>query len=662
MGIRQIFLAVGICFAVLLWPPQTLQAQGTAVDAEIVYMDSVGVIHVLDPYPVNNPFAIQWRSPQSGWRDLALGDFNADGDLEIVAIRGESDTGRLTIFDPVVVSGIINPNQLINGIPWEMLYDVALPGRPSLIAAGDLNAAIAGDEIVVGIDLNAANISNPEETYRMMTLQAANSPPNGRSWQPVVPDYHFGHSWQSIALGNFDGNGGAEIALSDERQGGLRVYRLEGRFVKIYHNDNGLRPWDGVATAWYLPATAPKLAALRRPTNNMPSVWVLGYDSGEPELFVDVFKEFLYPEPRMLFAADINGNGDDELFLLRRALGLQPHLIMRNGGDDALPRFEVRLDGDNGYTVGAGGDVDGDSRDEVAVLRNNRIRLYGSPEITTTTFVDYNLVTDEHILKFGNLDASGFLRQARFQVSASTLAETLVAGEQKEKSVKFQLTNIGTEETLNFAIEATDAPAWLSIQPWIGETSNTPTEISLGFDGRTLAAGLYRTTFSISASNVQVSNAPLALDVTLTVLPGLVINPTTLFVPYTCDDSTPAQSQLIAIDAPAGTTFTACILSGAADGAACNAAEANAGATAAESANSSMIPWPSQVAWATASSSNIAPTQLTLTVAPNEITGEWADAHLRIEAIDANKTPQVRTASIVALCTRQRIFLPVIRG
>src|SRR3712207_466402 len=76
-------------------------------DEEIVYIDADGVIRVLDTRVTGGNPEIKWFSPDSSWRDFALGDVNNDGDQEIVAIGGGRDDGKLAVFDPVVASGII---------------------------------------------------------------------------------------------------------------------------------------------------------------------------------------------------------------------------------------------------------------------------------------------------------------------------------------------------------------------------------------------------------------------------------------------------------------------------------------------------------------------------------------------------------------------------
>ena len=97
-------------------------------DDELVYLAPSGVIKVFDPTVATGEPEVKWQSPSGGWSHIALGDFNADGDAEIVAIS-RSDTNRLAIFDPVAEG--LEPGDedgVINGIPWKLLHEQPLTG------------------------------------------------------------------------------------------------------------------------------------------------------------------------------------------------------------------------------------------------------------------------------------------------------------------------------------------------------------------------------------------------------------------------------------------------------------------------------------------------------------------------------------------------------
>lgn len=110
---------------------------------EIVYVDRNGIIRVLDTQ--GDPL-VQWFSPTGGWREIDLGDVNDDGDLEIIAIGSEGGNTKIGVFDPVIASGITDPNKKINGIPWDTLYEETFVGSPGIVVAGNFDNAIPGDE------------------------------------------------------------------------------------------------------------------------------------------------------------------------------------------------------------------------------------------------------------------------------------------------------------------------------------------------------------------------------------------------------------------------------------------------------------------------------------------------------------------------------------
>ena len=119
-------------------------------DEEIVYIDIFGVIRVIDPW-------CQWPTsravvqPDRGLGATALGDFNNDGDMEIVAITDEGGP-KLTIYDPVVTSEPVGHRRKINGLYWATFYELTLPAAPNLIGTGNFNPDVPATEIVVVYD------------------------------------------------------------------------------------------------------------------------------------------------------------------------------------------------------------------------------------------------------------------------------------------------------------------------------------------------------------------------------------------------------------------------------------------------------------------------------------------------------------------------------
>ncbi|MGL4649017.1 MAG: hypothetical protein ACRC1H_06400, partial [Caldilineaceae bacterium] len=146
-------LGLGALIVLAVAPGQLGAAQAQTPDEEVVTIDPAGIIRARDPSPPSGRLAVTWFSPTGGYVNAALVDANRDGDMEIVALRNVTVEGvpayRLDLYDPVVASGPVDPDQTIGSIPWALLYSLPLTDQPALVAAGDLDPAAPGDEIFV---------------------------------------------------------------------------------------------------------------------------------------------------------------------------------------------------------------------------------------------------------------------------------------------------------------------------------------------------------------------------------------------------------------------------------------------------------------------------------------------------------------------------------
>lgn len=617
-------------------------AQIVSKDDEVVYLDAQGYIRVYDPAQTNTP-AVTWVSPIGGWVDFALGDLNGDGDSEIVAVQGDTGSGRLTIYDPVVTSGVIVPNQLFNGIPWRILYDTTVAGAPYLVTTGELDAAVAGAEIVYGALLNTEDEDDTNDEVTLSVLHATAAA--GSAWGQVAQRTTSGSPWRQITVGNLDGTAPDELTLVD-KDGALEIYRLSApTLTRIFNNESDSRPWQTTTVARFFSVGLPGLAASRSASPGFHSFVVLVYDTDEEGDFRDAHSEYFLPAPEQLFAGDINGNGDEEIFFLRSVpsnITNLPRLVMRNRGTDTPPAFEQALDTDNGFGGGAAGDVDGDGRAEVVIMRNNRLRTFTQLEVNANS-IDYTptATTNARTIHAGNLDRNGYLKTPTFSVSPATSVEsTLAAGEQSAPGT-FTISNTGEGGSIPFTVRSQGSPTWLRLSNNTGQTQGA---FTLSFDARLLTAGVYTTTILIESSNAQVSNAPLVMSARLTVRAGLT--PRSLGVvanAASCGADAADVTIPLVIDGPTGMTFVAKIV-----------------ATTGEAQNSaSRIDWPSAVAWVAAQSTNSTPTTMQLTFHPQELASPLVQATLELTAADAQGT-QVRRVPLILLCTQAQIYLPLI--
>ncbi len=339
---------------------------------EIVYIDSSGVIRVLD---TQGDQLVQWFSPTGGWGWIALGDVNDDKDLEILALARDGANTRVAVFDPVAASGATDPNKKINGIPWDTLYEPApFPGEAQFIYSGDYDTGIPGDEFIIGYRNEAIGLTFIE-IWNAQSL-AANGKPTGRDWKLHIQK-SFAEPYEFATSGQMIEGGTEEVFLFDRDSKLTRfdVFRPELDFERIdgKKSDNDayrmaalgqIREGGNEETAIIASASRPDKASL------------LVYEtSGDLELETDEDWAFA-PQPEFVFLADISGNDDEEVFILRKYPEGDEgaRLIMRDewGDDrDRHPEIEIALMANgskNEFRVGAGGDTDGDGKDEVVIL------------------------------------------------------------------------------------------------------------------------------------------------------------------------------------------------------------------------------------------------------------------------------------------------------
>ncbi len=642
-----------VCLFLGLGPTASaLQAQSPVadpqnIDAEIVYLDAQGYIRVLDTLLANGP-AVEWISPIGGWQDFALGDFNGDGDTEIVAVKNAAGTGQLTLYDPVIAAGPIVPNQLINGIPWRVLYDSTLTSIPFLVAAGELDPATPGDEIAYLVRRTVGD----DEEIDLALLHATDS--DGFTWAQFAERRDFNGTRTQIELGELVGGAAEEVILVDD-DGILEVYEVRGSNLnRILNRESDSRPWKAATVARFFSFGPPGLVTSRASSPGAASFLVFVYDSREESNFRDAYSEFFLPAPERLFVGDINGNGDEEVFFLRTVpsnITNQPRLVMRNRGADQLPAFEQPLDIDNGYRGGTAADVDGDGRAEVIVMRDNRVRLYDQPEVNTTaTDITLPAVTNQRTIHAANLDRNGVVKTPTFTVSPVQLTGGLAAGEQSTVG-NFIMSNSGEGGSIPFTVRTDGNPIWLLLDKTSG---TTPTTFAASFDARLLNAGVYTTNLIIESSNDQVNNVPLLIEVTLTVRPGLTPRSLGMVAAApSCAADAPNLVMPLQLDGPAGMTFVAKIL---ADNGELTTQRAD---SAEQMPNAPAVVWPSDVSWVSAQSNNSTPTTMLLTFTPQALGSELVNATLELTAADTFGQ-QVRQVPLTLLCIQGQSYLPLI--
>lgn len=494
---------------------------------EIIYIDENGVIRVLD---LQGDPLVQWFSPTDGWRQIVLLDINDDGDNEILALKNlGGDRFRVEVFDPVVAFGAMDPSKQINGIPWDSLWAQEFSGDGEYVVAGNFDDAIPGDEFAFGYMVGTTSVI---EIWNAASL-GSNGKPTGRDMKLHIRkefpefEYTFG------VAGNLDGVGADELVLIDSESTITRldVYRPDRDMILADSETSSNDRFKFAAIGQIIAGGREELAAIltvSRPGRTSLRTYILGDDM---DLGEDAMWAFA-PQPEWVFLADIRGNGDKEVFFVRNypASSNGPRLIMRDDwGDDQRQNSGLiewsLMDGGskNEFRAGAGGDVDGDGRDEVILLRDDRIRVYHRPETGNEgsgNFNDYFVNTDNRRtnLLVGDLDRNGFTTGPILVVSGNMIDAIVPAGTVSQEST-ISVSNIGTDGAVGINAIIPSGSGWAQVTPVF---ATTPANFRVRFDATSLAPGSYSTTMTLRANASNVQNDNFVVYLNLTVVPPVL--------------------------------------------------------------------------------------------------------------------------------------------
>jgi len=459
---------------------------------ELIYIDQVGTIRILDlTSPLDAPVYL-WTSPISGWRSFATGDFNNDGDHEIVAIGGGQTDGLLAVYDPSSIS-----------LEDELLYTKKLAGEPTIVAAGDFDLNVPGHEILYDYILDEADRPKPDHRIRLVVMRNSSQPVDGRSWSTFI-ERNMSFGWDRVAVGNVDQQGIDEVALANTEEGLLRVYRLDQGVEHFFSHASEVNPWNDVALGNIHLGARTELVGVRTTRASLSTLFVFDYDHEEEE-YVDGYNDRFQPGPHTVFLADINGSGDDEIFMLRNvpqnAANNPPRLFMRNLGNDDSNPFEITLNRNNLFVGATGGDIDGDGKDEIIVTSDSLIRIFTEPDQETAQMT-YRATS--HGRRLGVADVGNL--NYTLQASQSQLNATLIKGTESEP-INIFLNNITNQRPISFTAALERDVPWATLNV---DINRTPATLSVNFNATNLAPGSYDNKLLVNSDIIEI---PIQLTV-----------------------------------------------------------------------------------------------------------------------------------------------------
>jgi len=490
------------------WAEQTAVSLAE-LDDELVLIEANGRIKVVDPHVSAGFEEVSWQSGATGYTDVRLGDFNGDGDQEILALKGST----AELFDPVVQDG---------ATPVTGSWSITSPYKYYNMATGDIDGDGRDEIVLLRQDDAANNIKSHVLVYD------GNSA--GTVWT-LSKDLEHGTEWLDVDMGDLNGDGKADLALMRNGETGYKdrlilILNPSAGYATL-HNKSYTFDWILLELAnTHKVASGDKVEIItsrKDVLGQLPSILVFRWASGVT--LEDVWDGTFFPYWTDIEGGDLNGDGDDELVMYRNRTDTATTLISRNLSGAAMRAFEPA----GSYSPLGGwldletGDLDGDGRDEIVLVRQSKYRVYNSPE-TSDAFVDES-GSFKGPFEIGNIDGQGITSGPTLNVTPDSLSFTFNGAIPPAQALF--VSNVGEGDEFDWTASVTQGGDWLSLSPSGGLT---PATISLAVDPTLLSSGTYHGQIRVDAEQ-GIAGTPQLIDVTLSVVvtvPRLGVSPTSL--------------------------------------------------------------------------------------------------------------------------------------
>ena len=430
-------------------PASVAQADTTAPtvppppDDEIIVITSAGVVRVDDPYTPIGYQTATWSSTnepgwETGWTVVAGGDFNGDGDAELVAARNTAAGSFVKVFDPVVQPGRSKVNYSVN---------LGSGNTVRLLVTGDFDGDLKDEFAVIHYISGGA---------RLVWYDSGANATEGDWTQKNSATYNA--MFQDMSAGDFNNDGADDLVMvrNVNSQRLLSAWNVKS-WAKIAENDKYCCNWYAVAGGNLSSSNPGDEISLTRDGANAKTEGLILYKivSGA---FADLATSSAWrwePSFVSLSNGDLNGDGDDEVVMLRDPTRANTSLLMVNPVGASMPSFEQSTGyGSAAFRIVRTGDTDGDGKDEIVILKGDRYWLYYQPDAavpsdgalhaeTPGPFYTSGSVSNLPFLALANVDGPGVPAGPSLSVAPASLSFSLDCGDVSPLK-PLKITNAGT--------------------------------------------------------------------------------------------------------------------------------------------------------------------------------------------------------------------------
>ena len=519
-------------------------APSATADDEIIVITSAGELRVDDPTTPTGPKTAIWTSAsEPGWERVwtvvAGGDFNGDGDAELVAARGS----EVKVFDPFVQPGRTKVNFSVN---------LGSGRNARLLVTGDFDAD-GKDEFAVMYYIPGSGMQAGMAVY-----DGGANATEGQWTKTNSTEY--GAMFQDMSTGDFNNDGADDLVMVRNVNTQRLVSAWNVKTWSTLAEGSYSRPWFAVAGGNLSSSNPGDEISLTRDGANAATEGLILFKvvSGA---FADLAASSAWrwnPDFLSLANGDLNGDGDDEVVMLRDPVNPSTSLLMVNPAGASMNSFEQATGaGSAAFRIVRTGDTDGDGKDEIVILKGDRYRIYTDPDVgsqateTTGSFYAPSSSTTGYVsnlpyMTLANVD-TGVASGPALGVTPVSLSFSLDCG--NVSPIKpLSITNIGIGSSFAWQAQAIEdnGSGWLLLDTTSGTTPGT-VNVSVRPG---IAKGNYTGKVRITTTEPAVQNKTVDVPVSYAALcSGFVASPTTLNfnVPW---GSTGAQSVTIASAGP----------------------------------------------------------------------------------------------------------------